>query len=253
MDVILLERIEKLGQMGDRVRVKDGYARNCLLPGGKALRATAANRERFERERAQLEADNLERRGEAETIAARMAGLTVAAIRQAGESGQLYGSVNARDVARAVTEAGFTVARAQVALVRPIKTIGLHDARIVLHPEVAAQIRVNVARSHEEAREQAGEPPPEESGEYTEAAPFIGDAPQPDIGGPFIGDGPQPETGPPIDPDSPQPDVGPQPDAGPQPDVGWPPAGGGPQPETGPPIDADSPQPDIGAPPGGKA
>lgn len=155
MDVILLERIEKLGQMGDLVRVKNGHARNHLLPAGKALRATAANRERFESERAQLEADNIERRSEAADIAGRMDGLSVTVLRQAGDAGQLYGSVNARDIAAAVTEAGFTVSRRQVALDRVIKALGLHPARVVLHPEVAAEVSVNVARSEEEARLQA--------------------------------------------------------------------------------------------------
>ena len=155
MEVILLERIEKLGQMGDLARVKDGYARNYLLPEGKALRATRTNRERFERERAQLEAANIERRAEAVDIAGRMNGLSVAVVRQAGDAGQLYGSVSARDIADAVTGAGFTVARRQVALDRPIKTLGLHPARIVLHPEVVVMVKVNVARSEEEARLQA--------------------------------------------------------------------------------------------------
>lgn len=155
MEIILLERIEKLGQMGDLVRVKDGYARNHLLPAGKALRATRANRERFERERAQLEAANLERRAEAEDIAGRMEGLSVAVVRQAGDAGQLYGSVNARDIAEAVTASGYTVARRQVALDRPIKALGLYPARLVLHPEVAVMVKVNVARSDEEARLQA--------------------------------------------------------------------------------------------------
>ncbi len=155
MDVILLERIEKLGQMGDLVRVKDGYARNHLLPAGKALRATAANRERFERERAQLEADNLERRAEAVDIAGRMDDLSVVMVRQAGDAGQLYGSVNARDVALAVTAGGFTVAKRQIALDGVIKSLGLHAARVVLHPEVSVEVTVNVARSEEEARLQA--------------------------------------------------------------------------------------------------
>ena len=155
MEIILLERIEKLGQMGDLARVKDGYARNYLLPEGKALRATRTNRERFERERAQLEAANIERRAEAVDIAGRMNGLSVAVVRQAGDAGQLYGSVSARDIADAVTGAGFTVARRQVALDRPIKTLGLHPARIVLHPEVVVTVKVNVARSEEEARLQA--------------------------------------------------------------------------------------------------
>ena len=165
MDVILLERIEKLGQMGDLVRVKNGYARNFLLPSGKALRANAESRARFERERAQLEADNLERRGEAEDIAGRMDGLRVTILRQAGDAGQLYGSVNARDIAAATTEEGFTVSRRQVALDRTIKTLGLHAARIVLHPEVSVGISVNVARSEEEARMQAGETDPADGDE----------------------------------------------------------------------------------------
>ena len=155
MEVILLERIEKLGQMGDLVRVKDGYARNFLLPQQKALRATAANRERFETERSQLEADNLERRTEAESVAEKMDGLTVVMVRQAGDTGQLYGSVNARDIADGVTEAGFTLERRQVAMDRVIKTLGLHPIKIVLHPEVSLTVTANVARSEEEAKLQA--------------------------------------------------------------------------------------------------
>ncbi len=155
MEIILLERIEKLGQMGDLVRVKDGYARNYLLPAGKALRANDANRARFERERAQLEVNNLQRRAEAEDIAGRMADLTVVMVRQAGDAGQLYGSVNARDIAVAVTEAGFTLARRQVSLTGVIKSLGLHPATVILHPEVSVGITINVARSEEEARLQA--------------------------------------------------------------------------------------------------
>jgi len=154
MEVILLERVEKLGQMGDVVNVKPGYARNYLLPQRKALRATKANRERFERERAQLEAVNLERRKEAEAVAAKLTGFSCVLLRQASESAQLYGSVSARDIAEAATEAGVTIERRQVLLDRPIKTLGIHAVRIALHPEVIVSIRVNVARSAEEAAAQ---------------------------------------------------------------------------------------------------
>lgn len=155
MDVILLERVEHLGQMGDVVHVKPGYARNYLLPRGKAVRASDVNRTRFEEQRAQLEATNLERRSEAEAVARRIEGLVVVLIRQAGESGQLYGSVSARDIAEQVTDAGFTVARQQVRLNQPIKTIGLHRVGIGLHPEVIVDVIVNVARSADEAAVQA--------------------------------------------------------------------------------------------------
>ncbi len=151
MDVILLERVEKLGQMGDVVHVRPGYARNFLLPQKKALRATKANLAYFENQRAQLEATNLNRRSEAESIAERMEGATVVLIRQAGDSGQLYGSVTARDVAVALHEAGYTVERQQVNIDRPIKSLGLFDVRIRLHPEVSLSVTVNVARSAEEA------------------------------------------------------------------------------------------------------
>ena len=151
MDVILLERVEKLGQMGDVVHVRPGYARNFLLPQKKALRATKANLAYFENQRAQLEATNLNRRSEAESVAERMEGATVVLIRQAGDSGQLYGSVTARDVAIALGEAGYTVERQQVNIDRPIKSLGLFDVRIRLHPEVALSVTVNVARSAEEA------------------------------------------------------------------------------------------------------
>ena len=151
MDVILLERVEKLGQMGDVVHVRPGYARNFLLPQKKALRATKANLAYFENQRAQLEATNLNRRSEAESVAERMEGATVVLIRQAGDSGQLYGSVTARDVAVALGEAGYTVERQQVNIDRPIKSLGLFDVRIRLHPEVALSVTVNVARSAEEA------------------------------------------------------------------------------------------------------
>jgi large subunit ribosomal protein L9 len=155
MDVILLERIERLGQMGDVVKVKPGFARNYLLPQKKAMRATEDNLAHFERRKAQLVASNLERKGEAEAVGARMHGLRVVVIRQAGESGQLYGSVTARDIAEAVTEAGTTVTRAQVSIDRPIKSLGLFDVRVNLHPEVYVLVNVNVARSPEEAVLQA--------------------------------------------------------------------------------------------------
>ncbi len=151
MEVILMERIEKLGQMGDVVKVKPGYARNFLLPQKKAMRATEDNRKFFEQQRAQLEATNLQRRGEAEDVAGRMEGQWVVLVRQAGEAGQLYGSVNARDVAEALTEAGFTVTRRQVELAHPIKTIGIFPVHVRLHPEVTVTITCNVARSLDEA------------------------------------------------------------------------------------------------------
>jgi large subunit ribosomal protein L9 len=155
MQVILLERIGRLGQMGDVVTVKDGFARNFLLPQGKALRATEANRKRFERERAQLEARDLELKGEAQAVAAKLDGQSFIVIRQAGDTGQLYGSVSTRDIAEAVTEGGFTVERRQVMLDRPIKTLGLHQLRVQLHAEVEPHITVNVARSADEAAKQA--------------------------------------------------------------------------------------------------
>ncbi len=155
MQVILLERIEKLGQMGDVVSVKPGYARNYLLPQRKALRATKENVERYEREHTEFEASNLERRGEAEAVAAKLEGLTCVLLRQASESAQLYGSVTARDIAQAVAEGGATIHRAQVRLDRPIKTLGIHRVRIALHPEVIVGVDVNVARSAEEAQSQA--------------------------------------------------------------------------------------------------
>jgi len=158
MEVILLERVHNLGQIGDVVKVKPGYARNFLLPLRKALRATQANKSKFEAQRAQIEAANLEKRGEAEQIRSKVDGLKVVLIRQAGETGQLFGSVNARDVADAVTSAGFTIERRQVILDRPIKTLGLHPLRVALHPEVIVSITANVAKSAEEAdaQEKAG-------------------------------------------------------------------------------------------------
>ncbi|MEL0289614.1 MAG: 50S ribosomal protein L9 [Alphaproteobacteria bacterium] len=154
MQIILLERIEKLGQMGDLVNVKPGYARNYLLPQGKALRANKANMERFESERAQREADNLTKRSEAEAEAKKMDGLAVNMVRAASEMGQLFGSVTSRDIAEAVTEAGFTINRSQVVMVRAIKTLGLTDTRIRLHPEVSVSVTVNIARSLAEAETQ---------------------------------------------------------------------------------------------------
>jgi large subunit ribosomal protein L9 len=154
MEIILLERVEKLGQMGDVVSVKPGYARNFLLPQGKALRANKGNLERFETEKSQREADNLARRSDAETEAGKMAGLAVSMVRAASEMGQLFGSVNSRDIADAVTEAGFTISRAQVVMEKSIKTLGLHDTRIRLHPEVTVTVTVNVARSLDEAETQ---------------------------------------------------------------------------------------------------
>lgn len=155
IEVILMQRIEKLGQMGDVVKVKPGYARNYLLPQGKAIRASKENLARFEQERAQLEAQNLKRREEAERIAERVAGLSVVIIRSAGESGSLYGSVSARDIADACKEAGLTVSRQQVLLEHPIKTLGLITVQVELHPEVHIPVTVNVARSPEEAEKQA--------------------------------------------------------------------------------------------------
>lgn len=155
MQVILLQRVAKLGQMGEVVTVKDGYARNFLLPQGKALRATEGNIKTFEHRKAQLEAHNLETKKEAEAIAAKLDGQTFVVIRSASDAGALYGSVTTRDAAEAATEAGFTVGRNQVVLDRPIKDLGLHTVTVVLHPEVTAKVRLNVARSPEEAELQA--------------------------------------------------------------------------------------------------
>ena len=155
MNVILMERVEKLGQMGDVVSVKPGYARNFLLPTKKAIRASKENLARFEAEKAQLEAQNLERRGEAEAVSEKLEGVTVVIIRSASDAGQLYGSVTTRDIAQAITDAGFTISRNQVLLEKPVKTLGIFDFRIKLHPEVFATISVNVAQSDEEAQAQA--------------------------------------------------------------------------------------------------
>ena len=155
MHVILLERIGSLGQMGDEVTVKDGYARNFLLPQGKALRSTAANREEFEKQRVQLEARNLEAKAEAESVGERLNGQQFVTIRQAGDTGQLYGSVSTRDIADIVSEGGFSLDRRQIVLEQPIKALGVHSVAISLHPEVEVKIEVNVARSEDEAERQA--------------------------------------------------------------------------------------------------
>ncbi len=154
MQVILLERIERLGQMGDEVTVKPGYARNFLLPQKKAMRATESNRKIFEAQRAQLEAENLKRREEAEAVAKKLEDVKVVLIRAAGEAGQLYGSVTSRDISDAVDAAGVTIGRNQVVLNRAIKTLGLHDIDVRLHPEVLVTVVVNVARSDAEAETQ---------------------------------------------------------------------------------------------------
>jgi len=155
IELILLQRVEKLGQMGDKVRVKPGYARNFLLPEKKAIRANKDNLAKFDAQRAQLEAQNIKRRGEAERVAERVGGLSVVVIRQAGESGSLYGSVSSRDIADGCVAGGLTINRSQIILDQPIKTLGLTSVRVVLHPEVSMQVTVNVARSPEEAAKQA--------------------------------------------------------------------------------------------------
>ena len=155
MEVILLERISRLGQMGETVKVKDGFARNFLLPQGKALRANEANKKKFEGQRAQLEARNLERKSEAEQVAEKMDGMTFVVVRSAGETGQLYGSVSPRDIAELLVAEGFTISRNQVELNQPIKEIGLRNVSIALHPEVEVAVTLNIARSTEEAERQA--------------------------------------------------------------------------------------------------
>ena len=154
LEVVLLQRVDKLGQMGDVVKVKPGYARNFLLPQKKALRANKANLAQFEAQRAQLEAQNIKRREEAERVAERVVGLSVIVIRQAGESGSLYGSVSSRDIADGCTAGGLSVNRQQVILQQPIKFLGLTQVRVVLHPEVSIPVTVNVARSTVEAEKQ---------------------------------------------------------------------------------------------------
>jgi len=174
MQVILLERVEKLGQIGDEVKVKDGFARNYLLPKKKALRATEKNRAYFETQRAQLEARNLERKAEAEKIAKKLDGKSFVLLRQAGDRGQLYGSVSPRDIADIISAGGFTVDRTQVPLDKAIKTIGLFPTSVVLHPEVRVSVTVNVARTEDEAERQArGE---DVLAERTEAEEAVADA-----------------------------------------------------------------------------
>ncbi len=187
VELILLQRVEKLGQMGDLVKVKPGYARNFLLPQKKAIRANKANLAKFEAERAQLEAQNIKRREEAERLAERVGGMSVVILRQAGESGSLYGSVSPRDISDACTAGGLTVNRGQVVLDGPIKTLGLSKVRVVLHPEVSLSVTVNVARSVEEAEKQArGEAlnAPDDDEEEEIAAEDLLDpseAPQPEV------------------------------------------------------------------------
>jgi large subunit ribosomal protein L9 len=155
IELILMQRVDKLGQMGDLVKVKPGYARNFLLPQGKAIRASKDNLARFERDRAQLEAQNLKRREEAERVAERVFGISVVIVRSAGESGSLYGSVSSRDIADACKLGGLTIDRTQVMLEQPIKMLGVTQVRVMLHPEVVIPVAVNVARSVEEAEKQA--------------------------------------------------------------------------------------------------
>jgi large subunit ribosomal protein L9 len=155
MQVILLERVEKLGQMGDEVKVKDGFARNYLLPQKKALRANKTNREYFQTQKAQLEARNLERKSEASKVAEKLEGKTFVLLRQAGDRGQLYGSVSPRDISDIITAGGFSVSRTQVPLDKPIKDIGLVPIHVVLHPEVRVKVTINVARTEDEAERQA--------------------------------------------------------------------------------------------------
>jgi len=155
MQVILLERVEKLGQMGDEVRVKDGFARNYLLPQKKALRANKTNREYFQTQKVQLETRNLERKSEAQKIAEKLEGKTFVLLRQAGDRGQLYGSVSPRDISDVITAGGFSVNRTQVPLDKAIKDIGLVPVNVVLHPEVRVQVTLNVARTEDEAERQA--------------------------------------------------------------------------------------------------
>ena len=176
IELILLERVEKLGQMGQIVKVRPGFARNYLLPQKKALRATKDNLAYFETQRAQLEASNLARKSDASAVAEKLEGLKVVLIRQAGESGQLYGSVSSRDIADAVTAAGFTVDRQQIVLDRPIKTLGLHPLRVMLHPEVGVTVRANVAQSAEAAQMQEAGINPLVEREEEEAAPAAAEA-----------------------------------------------------------------------------
>ncbi len=177
MEVILLERVEKLGQMGDVVKVRPGYARNYLLPQKKALRATKENLAYFEQQHAQLETANLDRRGEAEAVARKIEGLSIVLVRQASEMGQLYGSIRPHDIAESVNAAGVTIQRGQVKVDHPIKTIGLHKVHIALHPEVAVEITANVARSEQEAELQArGDMPTLQAGAESEQPEALGEA-----------------------------------------------------------------------------
>ena len=171
MQVVLLERVEKLGQIGDVVKVKDGFARNYLLPKKKALRATKVNLAYFETQRVQLEARNLERRKDAEQVAGKLEGKSFVLLRQAGDRGHLYGSVSPRDIADAISAGGFSIARTQVPLDKAIKSIGLHEVSVVLHPEVRVHVTLNVARTEDEAERQArGEDVLAEQTEEQEAA-----------------------------------------------------------------------------------
>ena len=184
VELILLQRVEKLGQMGDLVRVKPGYARNFLLPGKRAIRANKANLAQFEQQRVQLEAQNIKRREEAERLAERVGGLKVVIIRQAGESGGLYGSVSGRDIADGCAASGLNISRSQVILSQPIKTLGLTKVHVSLHPEVTIDVIANVARSAEEAERQArGEAvgAAAEEEEPTEPPLVFGEQDQPDI------------------------------------------------------------------------
>jgi large subunit ribosomal protein L9 len=177
MEVILLERVERLGQIGDVVKVKPGFARNFLLPQNKAMRATKANLELFAKQRVQIEAANLKRREEAEAVAAKMDGLRLVIVRQAAETGQLYGSVTARDVRDAVKDAGFAVEKSQALLHQPIKALGSYVVPLSLHPEVKVDVAVVVARSEEEALLPAEEPEAEEAPVAEEEAPVAEEAP----------------------------------------------------------------------------
>ena len=193
MQVVLLERVAKLGQMGEVVQVRDGYARNFLLPQGKALRATDGNLKRFETERAQLEARNLEQKKEAASVAAKLEGQIFVVIRSASDGGALYGSVTTRDIADAATAGGFSLEKRQVTLDQPIKELGLHPVTVVLHPEVEATISVNVARSQEEAEIQAsGKTIQELQAEAEAAHEFDIQELFDDIGGAADEDGPLP-------------------------------------------------------------
>lgn len=179
VELVLLERIEKLGQIGDVVKVRPGYARNFLLPQQKALRATKENISLFESRKAQIVADNLKRKSEAESVASKIKGLIVTMIRQAGESGQLFGSVTARDISEAVSKAGFSINKGQVLIALPIKTLGISTVHVILHPEVTVDVFVNVAKTEEEAKVQAQKLKPAKTEEKVAAAD-MGDMPQPD-------------------------------------------------------------------------